>query len=253
MEETAKELEQLFDEMLKQIPRFKRKTYADAFLESYEARKELFVQIASEVSDNDEEKILQFASAIPDHAEEVMHQFSKKEREKYSLNFNLTMVVYVIPMFLYTREPGCEKIADQMIELWNSRKITNMTIGKSDFEGISKGFKGKWCYITTAVCYGKSKPDDCYELRTLRRYRDEYLIQTSQGRRLVDEYYDIAPAIVLALSLCPDASKIYDRLYDNYLQPCVSLIDSGRYEECKELYMDMVTRLKSEYLYEYHE
>lgn len=250
MEETAKELEQLFDDMLKQIPRFKQKTYADAFLEGYESRKELFERIASETSEDEEVMISQLASVIPNHAEEMMNRFSRKEREKYSLNFNLTMVVYVIPMFLYTRQPDCEKIADSMIEIWNSRKITNRSIGKSDFEGISKGFKGKWCYITTAICSSKNKPDDCYELETLRRYRDDYLLRTSEGRRLVEEYYDIAPAIVLALDLCPCSSEIYDWLYNKYLQPCVSLIGASRYEECKNLYIDMVNQLKFKYLSE---
>lgn len=248
MEETTKELERLFDDMLKLIPKFKQKTYADAFLKGYESRKDLFERIVSEVAGGEEATVLRLASVIPDHAEEMMNKFSKKEREKYALNFNLAMVVYVVPMFLHTREPACEKLADTMIEVWNSRKITKMAIGKSDFERISKGFKGKWCYITTAVCSGKNKPDDCYELETLRRYRDEYLMRTPDGRKLVEEYYNIAPAIVLALSLCPGSSQIYDMLYDRYLQPCVRLIEAQRYEECRTLYTDMVNQLSSRYL-----
>ena len=53
-------------------------------------------------------------------------KFSKRDQEKYALNFNLAMVVYVVPLFIHTRDPLCEKLAEMMVEKWNQKKVTKM-------------------------------------------------------------------------------------------------------------------------------
>lgn len=253
MEKTKDNLEKLFDDMLRQINQFKRKTYSDAFLKGYDSHKEVFENIIGECSrrESAEQEILldELSAVIPDYAQDKMEKFSKRNKEKYSLNFNLAMVVYIVPMFVYTKDPFCNQIAEKMVARWNENKVTNMKIRKSDFERIDGGFKKKWCYITTAVCEKQNKPDNCHELSTLRAYRDCYLNQTEEGRNLIEEYYNIAPAIVMALELRPDTGEIYDRIYQDYLRHCVSLADSGQYQECKALYIDMVRHLEKEYLY----
>ena len=97
------------------------------------------------------------------------------------------------------------------------------------------------------MCESRNLPDDCYELETLRKYRDGYLMQTEEGKRLVEEYYDIAPGIVMAVNMHRDASDIYEKIYQKYLVPCIQDAESGRNEECKERYINMVTELQNEY------
>jgi hypothetical protein len=54
----------------------------------------------------------------------------------------------------------------------------------------------KGCFLTTACCEVLGLPDDCFELRTLRRYRDETLAAAPGGRAAIDAYYLMAPPIL---------------------------------------------------------
>jgi serine/threonine protein kinase/rRNA-processing protein FCF1 len=106
------------------------------------------------------------------------------------------------------------------------------------------------CFITTAVCDYLNKPDDCYELTTLRKFRDNWLSRQSSGSTLVKEYYDIAPKIVEAINTKADKNKIYDNLWKDYISPCIKLIEFAAYEPCRDLYIEMVTKLKTKYIKE---
>ena len=92
------------------------------------------------------------------------------------------------------------------------------------------------------------KEDDCYEMQVMRRFRDEYLKQTDEGRRIIKDYYDVAPGIVMILNMQKDAAAIYKQLYCKYLLPCVQLIEQGKKAQCQALYMQMVQNLKMQYI-----
>ena len=49
----------------------------------------------------------------------------------------------------------------------------------------------KGCFLTTACCEVLGLPDDCFELRTLRRYRDETLAAMPGGNAAIAAYYRI--------------------------------------------------------------
>jgi hypothetical protein len=55
------------------------------------------------------------------------------------------------------------------------------------------------CFITTACCETLGLDDDCFELRTLRRYRDEVLVDRSGGPEDIALYYTLAPLILARL------------------------------------------------------
>lgn len=74
-------------------------------------------------------------------------------------------------------------------------------------------------------------------------------MQTVAGQELVDEYYDIAPAIVMMINMQNDSESIYDQLNENYISKCIHLIEHGQNEECQALYTDMVRNLQKQYLY----
>lgn len=105
-----------------------------------------------------------------------------------------------------------------------------------------------WCYITTAVCDYFNKPDDCYELKTLRDFRDNRLKNMPGGVELIKEYYNIAPSIVANLEKTPIKDAIYTELYKDYLNPCIEYIEEEKYDYCKEKYIEMVTHLKNIFL-----
>ena len=108
--------------------------------------------------------------------------------------------------------------------------------------------KSSLCFITTAVCKYFNKPDDCYELTTLRKFRDTWLVSQSDGRKLVDEYYMIAPSIVNAIDNSSERDAIYMHIWNNYIEPCIRLIELGANDTCKKLYIDMVNELKNMFL-----
>jgi len=66
-------------------------------------------------------------------------------------------------------------------------------------EDESPQAEGRGCFITSACCEGLGRPDDCWELRTLRRFRDGVMLATADGRRDVATYYRVAPALAIAL------------------------------------------------------
>ena len=140
-------------------------------------------------------------------------------------------------------------MTQKMVEIWNE-KMPEFKIGHSTVSGIQGGFKkGIFCYITTAVCQSLDRPDDCYELTTLREYRDQYLLATKEGEEIVKEYYNIAPTIVKRIDKEPKAAEIYRNIWEVYLSPCIHLIEENKKEECKALYTDMVRKLEEKYLY----
>ena len=103
------------------------------------------------------------------------------------------------------------------------------------------------CYLTSACMVSKCLPDDCYELETLRNYRDTWLKSTEEGLAVIAEYYAIAPKIVEAIDKREDSNSIYDMLYEQMVLPCVKFIEEKKYQETLELYRSLTLKLREEY------
>ena len=84
---------------------------------------------------------------------------------------------------------------------------------------------GSWCFLTTAVCEYQGKPDDCYELQTLRKFRDSWLKENHPGD--IETYYAHAPAIVTKIKALPNAAELFDKMYYSYILPAVNSIAVG--------------------------
>jgi hypothetical protein len=104
--------------------------------------------------------------------------------------------------------------------------------------------KRKFCYLTTACTARRGLADDCAELTTLRRFRDDHILRLPGGEGLVDAYYATAPAIVTAIDGRADAHDVYDAIYD-VVAACVAAIDAGDHDEALHSYADMVTGLEA--------
>ena len=203
MEDTKKALESLFDEMLGNIKYFKKKSYHSllkAFMKGIRNYSATIARKCEEAEEEDKEGLIEeLASVIPEYAYLKMQEVPKGRKRCFSVDYNMAMAVYIVPLLTYSRDPECERIADRMVELWNKSRLASMKLGRSSW-GYRRGFRKGFCYITTAVCESQNKPDDCYELMMPRHYRDSYLMQTEEGKRIVEEYYEIAPRIVLAMA-----------------------------------------------------
>ena len=140
--------------------------------------------------------------------------------------------------------PKDEKLALQWIQ--RSANAGN-SVAKEWLKELKEG-KKSGCFITTAVCDTFGKPDDCYELNMFRNFRDNWLKQQADGRKLINEYYTIAPQIVSAINALPDANLIYQQIWNKYLTKCLYFIENNKNVACKEKYMEMVENLAKKYL-----
>lgn len=68
--------------------------------------------------------------------------------------------------------------------------------------------------------------DDCYELRVLRWFRDNFVMPDD-----IKHYYQIAPVIVAAIEKEEKSDIIYDYIYDNVVDYCVDSIVAGEYDK----------------------
>ena len=104
---------------------------------------------------------------------------------------------------------------------------------------------GGGCYLTTACVNHKGLPDDCYELETLRHYRDTYLKTFDGGRKDVQDYYRVAPGMVAAINKRPDKDDILEHIYSDLVLPMVNLVENKKYAEAHYFYRDYVAKLEN--------
>ena len=106
--------------------------------------------------------------------------------------------------------------------------------------GESKKKSG--CFLTTVACIHKGLPDDCHELQTLRHFRDDYLLKTAEGFNMVEQYYLAGPAIAERLIDHAELEKVWKVILN-----CVDAIESGRNDDAKSMYTQMVFALERKY------
>ena len=171
----------------------------------------------------------------------------KSGKDQFMIDHNMLMVVYVLPGIVSLKEDWCMPFCDALASSWNS-VFTRYKISVGSFEDINGSFKRKLCYITTAVCSSLDKPEDCYELRLLKDYRDNILSRQEGGMEMIDRYYDVAPTIVKRINKRPDKDAYYRTIYDDFIKPCIGYIENGSYAECRATYTEMVNTLKNRYM-----
>jgi hypothetical protein len=102
---------------------------------------------------------------------------------------------------------------------------------------------GGCCFITTAACEAMGLADDCDELQTLRRYRDQFMMTTELGRREVAEYYRIAPEFLTQIYACDDAAGVLRDIYFSSIRPAVAAIHAGQTDRAYGIYVAMIRNL----------
>ena len=206
---------------------FSRKLYAEQFKDYYMS-------------------LIPAMDAIEKSASQMLDAAPRREKERLNINLSLAMAGYVFPALLKYQGLSSKPLVDHVSKAWK-RAFPKSNLTPAEYDVIEKGFHKKFCFITTACCRRLNRPDDCYELTLLRTYRDQYMAFLPDGEKLIEMYYDVAPSIVKHIDRLQDADRIYDGIWDTYIQPCIRLIESGKNEECRALYTRMVLDLKSRY------
>ena len=108
--------------------------------------------------------------------------------------------------------------------------------------------KKSGCFITSACVRTMGLPDDCEALRVFREFRDNYLKSRPGGEEIIAEYYALAPQIVKAIDHSPDAGQVYSHLFADLVEPVLTLILAGQFEQAISQYRSHVERLRAAYL-----
>lgn len=107
-----------------------------------------------------------------------------------------------------------------------------------------KGSGPPRCYLTTACIDAMDLPDNCFELETLRGFRDKVLLPEPSGRKAVEEYYQVAPDIVQGINEQSGSKGVWQSTYRD-IRTAIGLIFRGDFNGAFNHYKDMTERLKS--------
>ena len=116
-----------------------------------------------------------------------------------------------------------------------SEGIAENVVG--DIAGDAPEFDFGDCFLTTAVCKYQGKDDNCYELTTLRNFRDTWLKENHPED--IDTYYAEAPEIVKKLEKLPTPEFIFDRMYSSYILPAIEHIEEGNNAAAYRIYKQL--------------
>lgn len=125
------------------------------------------------------------------------------------------------------------------LELKASYDAGTCTIAVSDY-----GYAPS-CFLTTASVGVVGLADDCWELRTLRGFRDGFLSRFESGRELVEDYYARAPRIVERISARADGRAIWLKTYFGGILPSAVAARLGLNGLALTLYRRMTERLET--------
>lgn len=229
---------------------FKKALYMEFFHKyAFENAKNLAILEQAYMASEDADALLpRIAEPLVARVESDLHALRGRKKDELQMDYNLAMVVYVFPALLETNKVSGQAWIDVLIKIWK-KHFPKTDLKSATAKEINAGFRYRFCYITTAVCESQHKADDCYELSLLRTFRDDYLLLSKEGEAMVREYYDVAPSIVKHIGKRADADAIYEGIWQQYLSPCIRLIESGQNEECVDLYKHMVYELKDLYFH----
>ena len=85
--------------------------------------------------------------------------------------------------------------------------------------------------------------DDCYELRVLRWFRDNFV-----SKEDIEHYYEVAPLIVDAIEKEENNNLIYDYIYDNVIDYCVEQIEEGFYDKAYSRYKNSILSFEEQFI-----
>jgi hypothetical protein len=225
---------------------FNRKSYENTFVQYYNRLERSLDDFnkAYDVCKGDKgELVKDYAGKFGRRILENIDKIQGKNRAGEIENYVYLYVAFAVPAVLKYDKAYTEVMADALLDTWNSR-YPKRKLGKDRFEQINGDFRHKFCYITTAVTETLGLADNCYELQSFRRFRDEYMAAQPRGELQIMEYYLTAPAIVAAIDRSPCKNQVYRNIWDRHLSRCLTMYEQNRYEECRQAYWDMVSELR---------
>jgi len=100
------------------------------------------------------------------------------------------------------------------------------------------------CYLTTACMQHMQEhfDDKCYELETLRWFRDKYV-----SKEDIKHYYETAPIIVEGINKNQYCKEMYNGIYNSVVEPCVKDIEQQNYQSAYDRYKNSILILEEQF------
>lgn len=152
------------------------------------------------------------------------------------------------PYYWYNYHYACRKSGKDVNEDTYDKYCKNY-----DYDDcpIYKGNDTSGCFLTSACVEAMGLPDDCYELTTLRGFRDEYLAKLDRGQCEIAYYYHVAPGIVERIKKSTNANAILEQIYNDLIIPCVKLIEQKENEKAHSKYREYIMMLEQNEVCDY--
>ena len=109
---------------------------------------------------------------------------------------------------------------------------------------MSCKIQGAACFFTMASVTTLGLSDDCWELQTLRRFRDGPRAVTPEGRALTARYYAEAPRLVDGINRREDAGLAWLKAYWSHILPCAVLAHLGLHRAAIAHYTALFAKLE---------
>lgn len=106
----------------------------------------------------------------------------------------------------------------------------------------NEDLSGDNCFLTTACVKYYQLGDKCYQLETLRTFRDSHLVHSKKGRELIVKYYQIAPVIVALLERDSQRHFLFNKVFCNINNACRA-IESKDYQKATRIYKSAIIEL----------
>lgn len=252
--ELASQLPQTLHEHDTLCKKINRKDYVPAFA-AYEAKHQALLKrvdsliFAAPMELDEAVEILctTFLDTLEKNLQQDKRYGKKHGRAELLFEIKVTLALFLTPLSRKLELRMAEHFCSTLHELWMKRYPEEIW-SPGVYENIAGGFRQrKLCFITTAVCAYEGKADNCIELQALRTFRDGWLTENG-GEALIAQYYEIAPTLVTLIEHCDASSTCYNEIRTRWLEPCLSSLEAGQNEQCRNIYVEMVQTLRGRYL-----
>lgn len=103
------------------------------------------------------------------------------------------------------------------------------------------------CLITEACIRSMRLSHESPEISILKRFRDEYLLKNEEGKKLIKEYYKIAPIIIEEVEKKGNSDEVFKEIF-NEIGKIVLMIEEGKKEDAIAYYKKVFLKLQQKYL-----
>ncbi len=108
-------------------------------------------------------------------------------------------------------------------------------------------FRKRNSYITTEACNILGFDENCYYLKSLMNFRENYMAQDESKKQILEDYDLIGPVIAEKLRKDDNKEKIAEIMIVWYIKPTIVSIENEEYDMAINKYSEMVDDLMEHY------